>query len=387
MIYLDNAATTLRKPPSVWTALHWAMSNAAGTGRSAHRPAMLGAEILYDTRVLASELFNLPDPRRVIFTSNATHALNLALYSMAKYCRHFAISPFEHNAVLRPVLDIVKKNHAELTILKGALWDDSILLESAKDAIANGADCFVLCHVSNVFGSIQPLAQLDALLCEHGIPLILDASQSAGILPIHASELPSLAAICMPGHKSLYGPPGTGMLLWLSDDMPEPLLRGGTGSHSESGNMPEFLPDRMESGTHNVAGIAGLYEGMQFIRKIGEAEVLRHEQQLITQAAELLRDIPGIRAFAAPDMSKQTGVLSFCSTQLPAETVAQRLSEQNVCVRAGLHCAPLAHRTVGTLVGGTVRISPGWFESERQIKRFANRLATISGKESEQNLV
>lgn len=385
MIYLDNAATTLKKPPAVGSAARWAMGHAAGAGRSAHFPAMTGAEILYDTRALAAELFGMEDPRRVVFTFNATHALCLALHSMQE-CRHFAISPFEHNAVLRPVIDIVRQGNKRLTILKGELWNDELLLESAKKAIEDGADCFVLCHVSNVFGYIQPLEQLDLLLAEAGIPLILDASQSAGVLPIDVSKLPSLAAVCMPGHKGLYGPPGTGMLLWLSDDMPYPLLPGGTGSRSEQTEMPDFLPDRLESGTQNIAGVAGLFEGMKFVQRLGEQEILRYERALCHIAAEELRQIPGIVSFVSPDMNRQTGVLSFYSRQLPVETVAQRLAEQNICVRAGLHCAPLAHKTAGTERTGTVRISPGWFQTEHQMRRFAARIAVISGKESTQNL-
>ena len=385
MIYLDNAATTLKKPPAVGSAARWAMGHAAGAGRSAHFPAMTGAEILYDTRALAAELFGMEDPRRVVFTFNATHALCLALHSMQE-CRHFAISPFEHNAVLRPVIDIVRQGNKRLTILKGELWNDELLLESAKKAIEDGADCFVLCHVSNVFGYIQPLEQLDLLLAEAGIPLILDASQSAGVLPIDVSKLPSLAAVCMPGHKGLYGPPGTGMLLWLSDDMPYPLLPGGTGSRSEQTEMPDFLPDRLESGTQNIAGVAGLFEGMKFVQRLGEQEILRYERALCHIAAEELRQIPGIVSFVSPDMNRQTGVLSFYSRQLPVETVAQRLAEQNICVRAGLHCAPLAHKTAGTERTGTVRISPGWFQTEHQMRRFAARIAVMSGKESSQNL-
>ncbi len=385
MIYLDNAATTLKKPPSVGNAMRWAMGHAAGAGRSAHFPAMTGAEILYDTRMLAAQLFGLDDPRRVIFTCNATHALCLALYSM-QTCKHFVLSPFEHNAVLRPIVDIVKQGNKRLTILQGELWNDDMLLASAKKAIDDGADCFVLCHVSNVFGYIQPLEPLDCLLTEAGIPLILDASQSAGVLPIDVSKLHSLAAVCMPGHKGLYGPPGTGLLLWLSERMPYPLLPGGTGSRSEQTEMPDFLPDRLESGTQNIAGIAGLFEGMKFIQRIGEQEILQHERALSHIAAEELREIPGIVLYVSPDMNRQTGVLSFWSRQLPVETVAQRLAEYNICVRAGLHCAPLAHQTAGTARTGTVRISPGWFQTERQMRRFASRVAGISGKESTQNL-
>lgn len=384
MIYLDNAATTLEKPPAVSRAMCWAMRHAGGAGRSAHPPAMLGADIIYDTRRLAAQVFDVPDPTRVIFTANATQALNMALYAMAQTRRHFAISGFEHNAVYRPILELVKRNHLKLTMLRSALWEDTLLLEQAEQAIRDGADCFVLCHVSNVFGYIQPLEQLDALLSEHGIPLILDASQSAGVLPLSVSKLHSLAAVGMPGHKGLYAPPGTGMLLWMSQDLPAPLLLGGTGSLSEQADMPDFLPDRLESGTVNVAGIAGLFEGLQFVSKVGESEIAAWECKLRDLVTEKLREVPGVTVYTSPDPQKQTGVLSFTCRQLPCEIVAQRLAEHNICVRAGLHCAPLAHSTAGTLETGTVRISPGWFQSVRQMRKFCDILAHICGKESDQ---
>ena len=383
MIYLDNAATTLEKPPAVSRAMCWAMRHAGGAGRSAHPPAMLGADIIYDTRRLAAQVFDVPDPTRVIFTANATQALNMALYAMAQTRRHFAISGFEHNAVYRPILELVKRNNLKLTMLRSALWEDALLLEQAEQAIRDGADCFVLCHVSNVFGYIQPLEQLDALLSEHGIPLILDASQSAGVLPLSVSKLHSLAAVGMPGHKGLYAPPGTGMLLWMSQDLPAPLLLGGTGSLSERADMPDFLPDRLESGTVNVAGIAGLFEGLQFVSKVGESEIAAWECKLRDLVTEKLREVPGVTVYASPNPQKQTGVLSFTCRQLPCEIVAQRLAEHNICVRAGLHCAPLAHSTAGTLDTGTVRISPGWFQSVRQMRKFCDILAHLCGKESD----
>lgn len=384
MIYLDNAATTLEKPPAVSRAMCWAMRHAGGAGRSAHPPAMLGADIIYDTRRLAAQVFDVPDPMRVIFTANATQALNMALYAMAQTHRYFAISGFEHNAVYRPILELVKRNNLKLTMLRSALWEDALLLEQAEQAIRDGADCFVLCHVSNVFGYIQPLEQLDALLSEHGIPLVLDASQSAGVLPLSVSKLHSLAAVGMPGHKGLYAPPGTGMLLWMSQDLPAPLLLGGTGSLSEQADMPDFLPDRLESGTVNVAGIAGLFEGLQFVSKLGESEIAAWECKLRDLVTEKLREVPGVTVYASPNPQKQTGVLSFTCRQLPCEIVAQRLAEHNICVRAGLHCAPLAHSTAGTLETGTVRISPGWFQSVRQMRKFCDILAHICGKESDQ---
>ena len=174
------------------------------------------------------------------------------------------------------------------------------------------------------------------------------------------------------------------MLLWMSQDLPAPLLLGGTGSLSEQADMPDFLPDRLESGTVNVAGIAGLFEGLQFVSKLGEAEIAAWECKLRDLVTEKLREVPGVTVYASPNPQKQTGVLSFTCRQLPCEIVAQRLAEHNICVRAGLHCAPLAHSTAGTLETGTVRISPGWFQSVRQVRKFCDILAHICGKESDQ---
>ena len=383
MIYLDAGATTLQKPPMVAYHMQSALRRMATPGRGAYAPAMRAADAVYDCRVLAAELFGA-QPEQVVFTMNATHALNLAIKTLVRPGGRAVISGFEHNAVYRPILELVKRNNLKLTMLRSALWEDALLLEQAEQAIRDGADCFVLCHVSNVFGYIQPLEQLDALLSEHGIPLVLDASQSAGVLPLSVSKLHSLAAVGMPGHKGLYAPPGTGMLLWMSQDLPAPLLLGGTGSLSEQADMPDFLPDRLESGTVNVAGIAGLFEGLQFVSKLGESEIAAWECKLRDLVTEKLREVPGVTVYASPNPQKQTGVLSFTCRQLPCEIVAQRLAEHNICVRAGLHCAPLAHSTAGTLETGTVRISPGWFQSVRQVRKFCDILAHICGKESDQ---
>ena len=192
------------------------------------------------------------------------------------------------------------------------------------------------------------------------------------------------AFIAMPGHKGLFGPQGTGILIVCTDRLGEALIQGGTGSLSEQADMPDFLPDRLESGTVNVAGIAGLFEGLQFVSKLGEAEIAAWECKLRDLVTEKLREVPGVTVYASPNPQKQTGVLSFTCRQLPCEIVAQRLAEHNICVRAGLHCAPLAHSTAGTLETGTVRISPGWFQSVRQVRKFCDILAHICGKESDQ---
>ncbi len=376
MIYLDNAATTLKKPPSVRCAVRDAMLHAASAGRSAHRPAMLAAEILYDTRRLAADFFDAEDGCSIAFTPSATYALNAAIFSISKYVKKIAFTEMEHNAVRRP-LRYLSKRGLSLLPIRTPLWKPEIFLECAEQACKDGAACFVVCHISNVFGYRLPLEELDEILQRCGACMILDASQSAGICPISVRQLPSVAAVCMPGHKGLYGPQGTGILLARRREVQDPLLYGGTGSDSLREDMPLSLPDRLEAGTHNIAGIAGLFEGIRFVQSVGTEEILLHEQQLQHQLSTCLGSVEGLRCYCAPKEEMQTGVLSVVPEKISCEQLAQVLAERGICVRAGLHCAPLAHRSAGTLATGTVRFSPGWFQTRRQIKKTAEAVRAV----------
>ena len=222
--------------------------------------------------------------------------------------------------------------------------------------IVPGIDAVICNHVSNVFGCIQPIEAVAELCRDRGVPLIVDISQSAGILPLDMERL-GVAFIAMPGHKGLYGPQGTGILLCGGDGLPAALLEGGTGSISLSQEMPDFLPDRLEAGTHNMPGIAGLLAGVRFVRRRGTDRILRHEQMLTRRTAELLRTLPAVEVFAAPEGKQQAGVLSFRVRGRDPELIGEALAERGIAVRAGLHCAPLAHRSAGTLNTGTVRVS------------------------------
>lgn len=376
MIYLDNAATTLRKPASVGTAMQYALTRAASAGRSAHEPAMLAANILFDTRRIAAQQFDLEDPARVIFTSNATDALNTAIFAMGEHGTRFAVTGMEHNAVMRPMHQLCRQGK-RMEILETPLWNPDVLLERIQKKCREGLDCLIVNHVSNVYGYRLPLEQIDAVLADSGVPMIVDASQSAGVCPISCRKLRSAAAICMPGHKGLYGPQGTGLLLAVSDDIHQPHCYGGTGSNSIELDMPEELPDRFEAGTHNIAGIAGLFEGIRFVRQLGTETILRHEQTLRKQLAGMLRTQPQITCYESPMDSLQTGVLSITCQTMSCEQLAQRLAQRGICVRAGLHCAPVAHQTGGTVESGTVRFSPGWFQNTHQIRRTAETIRNI----------
>lgn len=365
MIYLDNAATTLHKPRAVDEAVRRAMHAAAGYARGGYAAAMRAGETVYACREQAATLFGVRDPARVVFTMNATHALNLAIHALAQPGMRVAVSGYEHNAVMRPLL----LRGIDPIVLDTPLWDSAAMVEAAGQALADGAELFILNHVSNVFGFDAPVEEIAALLDEKGVPLILDASQSAGLIDIDVRRHPCLAAVCMPGHKALYGPQGTGILLALDDRIAaRPLLAGGTGSRSEEMRQPDFLPDALESGTPNVPGIAGLAAGIAFVRSVGPANILAHERKLTREFARALEGESRITCFAHP---AQTGVLSLTVRGAAVENIAETLARQGVAVRAGLHCAPLAHRTAGTEETGTVRFSLSFYSTAHQLEHAA----------------
>ena len=364
MIYLDSAATTLQKPASVARASAWAMNHLASPGRGGHRPAMGAAQVAFACREEAARLFHVPDPERVVFTFNATHGLNIAIKSLAKPGGRAVLSGYEHNAVTRSL-------HAvpglELGAARSPLFDQKAALDAFVRELDRGADFAVCTHVSNVFGFILPIEEIAAACRDRAVPLIVDASQSAGCLEIDFQAL-GAAFIAMPGHKGLYGPQGTGLLLCGAD--PVPLLEGGTGSESKRQTMPDVLPDRLEAGTHNIPGAAGLLEGLRFVSRRGTAAIAAHERQLIRRLGEGLSGLTGVQSFLSPNPAVQAGVLSFRTEGWDCEELGERIGRRDVAVRAGLHCAPLAHETVGTLETGTVRVSVSAFNTSGEITRF-----------------
>lgn len=370
MIYLDSAATTLQKPAAVAAASARAINRLASPGRGGHRPAMAAADKAYACREAAARLFHVADPERVVFTFNATHALNIAIKTLTRPGSRVVISGFEHNAVTRPLhaLEVYPR------VARSPLFDQKALLESFRWELDRGADLVVCTHVSNVFGFILPIEDLARMCREREVPLIVDASQSAGVLPLDFTAL-GAAFVAMPGHKGLYGPQGTGLLLCGAD--PVPLLEGGTGSESKRQSMPEFLPDRLEAGTHNIAGIAGLLEGLLFLERRGLEDIAAHESRLIRRMGEGLRAIPGIQPFLSPDPAVQAGVLSFRVVGRDCEEVGDILGSRGIALRAGLHCAPLAHETAGTLETGTLRASVSVFNTGREIDKFLQAVREI----------
>ena len=361
MIYLDNGATSMPKPRAVINSVGRALRSYASPGRGSSKASEGAEELLYELRETAGEMFGCK-PEQVVLTSSATHGLNIAIKSLAGRGSRVVVSGMEHNAVMRPLYAI----GAEVDIARGVLFDRDKLLEELDRKLKRETDLCVMNHVSNVFGWVQPVEEAAKMCRDRGVPFVLDASQSAGTQSIDMEAL-GAAFIAMPGHKGLLGPAGTGLLLCGQET--KTLMEGGTGSLSRELSMPEFLPDRLEPGTHNIPGAAGLLAGMRFVRQKGTKRIQQHEQGLGRLAAMLLREIPSIKVFTGED---QSGVLSFLPGNRDCVLFGETLAKKwNIALRAGLHCAPVAHETAGTLESGTIRLSPGPFSTERDIRFFA----------------
>lgn len=369
MIYLDSAATSLQKPEGVQYAVISAMNSMASPGRGSHGAAMRASDECFACREAIAELFNVPQPENVVFTFNATHGLNIAIRSLAGRGDRVLISGYEHNSVTRPLRAI----GAETQAVKTPLFDAQAFVEEFKRRLPK-CSAAVFTHVSNVFGYILPLEDMARLCRDAGKPFVIDASQSAGVLDIDFQAL-GADFIAMPGHKGLLGPQGTGVLLCKNEA--KPLLYGGSGSSSRVQTMPEFLPDRLEAGTHNVCGIAGLHAGVNYILRRGTASIRAHERELLELTARRLAEADGLRLFYCPDAVRQSGVLSMLPEGMYCETLGERLAERGIAVRCGLHCAPLAHETAGTLESGTLRMSFSPFNSASECAEAADTVIKI----------
>lgn len=365
MIYLDNGATSYHKPPQVRHAVMKAMEGSANPGRGGYGEAMTASNYVYRCRETAAEFFHCL-PEQVVLTFNCTHGLNIAIRTLVKPGDRVVVSGFEHNAVTRPLYAI----GAEICPAGRRLFDWENTLEEFRKEIKNGADAAVFTHVSNVFGYILPVEEMAKICREFSVPFILDAAQSAGSLPIDFEAL-GASFIAMPGHKGLLGPQGTGLL--LSREKGTPLLYGGTGNQSIRKTMPDELPERLEAGTMNTPGAAGLAEAIRYIQRIGMEQIFRREHQCMERCAEKLEKA-GMQVFHGPH---QAATVSFRAGQ-DVEEVAAILAKQGISVRAGLHCAPLAHESAGTLDTGTIRVSFGHDASDAQTDGLIHGLSKVT---------
>ena len=372
MIYLDNAATTFPKPRSVVSAVVDCIRNIGGnTGRGAHALSLKAAEAVYDARCTAADFLGVDDPAKIVFTPNATFALNLAIRCRVQQGDHVLLSDREHNAVLRPVVYLKEKRIADYSVYSGTGDVLSDIKRKETDATA-----ILICNpVSNVTGERLPVKEIAAYAKKRGYYLIVDGSQWIGHGTPDQTVVGLADAIAVPGHKGLYGIQGSGFLYLKSPEGLEPFLYGGSGSRSAEASMPPELPDRFEAGTLSTPAIVSLAAGIRFVQKIGADEIAEREATLVSYARERLADIHGVTVYGDP--AAETSVLSFRVDGTPPEETARRLDRAGIAVRAGLHCAPLAHRAIGTFPLGTVRLGFGAFNTEKDVDRVLLEIKNV----------
>lgn len=363
-IYFDNAATSYPKPPAVFRAVTEAMRSAGGNpGRGSHRLSETAAELVYDCRAAAAGMFGA-EPERVVFTSGATHALNAAVKGLAEPGCHILIDNYAHNAALRPVAALAEDGFAEYDVYDAGGNEEQVLENIVKKLRPN-TRILIATHQSNICSHILPIECIGRLCREYGIHFIVDAAQSAGHLPIDLQRM-NITSLCLPGHKGLFGPMGVGMLISAPDVNYKTILEGGAGIHSLDIAMPEELPEHLEAGTLPVPAIAGLLAGIRHVRQIGTEEIHLHECTLTSALTDRLREISGVTLYGESVGSVVSFTVDGCS---PAE-VGAYLASRGICVRTGYHCAPLAHRTVGSFENGSVRVSVSYTNRMTEIDRL-----------------
>jgi cysteine desulfurase / selenocysteine lyase len=370
MIYLDYAATSWPKPKEVQRAMCDFLEYSGGNpGRSGHRLSISAARIVFNAREAVANLFHVTDPLRVIFTANVTHALNLALYGLLKPGDHVVTSSIEHNSVMRP-LRALEKEGINLTVVQ-CKTDGCLDLDLWRAAVTPGTRLVVVTHASNVMGTIVPIKEIAAIAHQAGALIMVDSAQTAGVIPIDQPAT-GIDLLAFTGHKGLYGPTGTGGLVigeGVDTSQLQPLVRGGTGSRSEFEEQPEMLPDKYESGTANSVGIAGLGAGVRWIQSIGVESIRAREAELNEQFLSGLRNIKGITVYGPRDPQERTAVVSCRVAGQNVSDVGLRMDDEfGILCRVGLHCAPSAHKTIGTFPEGTIRLAPGIFTSPEDIR-------------------
>ena len=382
MVYLDNAATSWPKPESVYQAVDEFLRTKAGNpGRGSHSMAVAASIIVDETRLLVARLISAPEKDRVIFTLNCTDSLNLGLKGLLRPGDHVITSCIEHNSVVRP-LKKLEQQGVKVTRLSPHSNDGFVSPQDIEKAITGGTKLVVMTHASNVTGVIQPIEEYGVIARRHNLIFMVDAAQTVGKYPldVRANRIDLLA---FSGHKGLFGPPGTGVLYIGERVDLDSLREGGTGSHSELEEQPTDLPDKFESGTVNSAGIAGLGAGLKFIFKEGTEKILEHEQSLTDQLLEGLACISRVTVYKAKDNSRQAPVISFnLEDSTPGEVGTILDQAFDIKVRTGLHCAPAAHRTLGTFPLGTIRLSPGYFNTREEIDFTVEAIKKITMAEA-----
>ncbi|PWK16599.1 aminotransferase class V-fold PLP-dependent enzyme [Tumebacillus permanentifrigoris] len=379
MIYLDNAASSYPKPTHVITAMEACIRDyAANPGRGTHQLAMRASRTLFEARSKAAKLFGIKNCDNVAFTKNATEALNLGIKGLLQRGDHVITSTLEHNSVRRPLEFLHKQGLIELTYVP-ADAQGRFYAEDIRPAIRDNTRLIAVTHGSNLTGTLMPIAEIGQIAKEHGIVLLVDVCQTAGVYPIDVEAM-NIGLLAFTGHKSLYGPQGTGGLYIHPDLDLVPLMQGGTGGYSEWVEMPMTRPDRYEAGTPNTVGFAGLLAGLTFLEETGLANIRAHEEALTTVLHQGLLEIPGVEVYGPPLGEARVPIVSFTIAGFESHEIGFILDKNyNICVRSGLHCAPLAHETVGSIEHGLVRVSIGYFNTAEDIDAILQAVREIAG--------
>lgn len=379
MCYMDNAATSFPKPESVYQAVDNFNRNMGGNpGRGSNHQTMQAGSVVLDARDALARLFNIEDSMQIAFTSNVTEALNMGIKGLLKQGDHVITSSMEHNAVARPLYAMEKRGIEWTRVICAP--DGTLDPEDLRRAIRPNTRLICTLHASNLIGTIMPIKEIGTIAKEHGVLYMLDAAQSAGVLSIDV-ERDGIDILCFTGHKALMGPQGTGGIYLRPGLEIDTMKEGGTGSASEELTHPYIMPDHLEAGTLNTPGIAGLLAGVQYIEQLGLEKIRCHEQELTGMLWDGLREIDGIKLYGLGDPTKQTAVIAFNINGMDCGDLSLHLDyEYNIISRSGVHCAPLAHTTIGTMEEGACRLSPGYFSTEEDIKYVISAVANIAAR-------
>lgn len=377
MIYFDNAATTLQKPPQVAEAVACALTSFGGVGRGVHPASLAAGMAVYDARARVAELLGAPSAARVAFALNVTMALNTAIDGLLAPGEGAVTTAASHNSVLRPLFRARDERGCWIEVA-GIRPDASLDWESYKRALARGPKLVVVTHASNLTGDVYDVARMARMAHEAGALFVLDAAQSAGALPVDMSAL-GVDVLCFTGHKSLFGPQGTGGLCVADGvDIP-PFVEGGSGVHSYDERHPRFMPEALEAGTVNAHGLAGLAAGVSFLQEVGVENVHTHLARLTRAFEAGVRDVPGVCILGGHGGVDRSGIVALNVGDADSAQVADRLAQEfDICVRAGAHCAPLMHRALGTERQGAVRFSFSWFNTAAEVEAAVQALASVA---------
>jgi len=376
MIYLDNAATSYPKPPETLQPLvHFVNDIGGNPGRSGHPLSIEAARIIFQAREKLAALINGKDAERLVFTSNGTESLNLAILGLVAPHDHVITTSLEHNSVMRPLDFLQKKQHVAVSVVNCSL-DGQLDLQLLKNSLHKNTRAVIINHGSNIIGSVQPISEIRNVIGER--VLIVDACQTIGNMAIDV-DAQGIDIICFSCHKSLLGVQGVGALYIRKGIELQPIKYGGTGSRSEFTSQPEFMPDKYECGTPNTPGIAALLGGLTFIEKIGFNTFMEKKKRVRRYLVEQLSALERAILYGDPDKEESLPIVSMNLDGVSPSDIGSACSRAGICVRVGLHCAPVAHRTIGTFPRGTVRVSPGYFTRADDIDQFMEVIRHVAG--------